>query len=157
MLHSNLDHLPRRRRAHLRAYFAYAINMHPDEMAHRCPKATLQGTATLNGHRFIINQRGVATLVPTARSLVYGVLWNLTASDEAALDPVEGVNEGFYKKPVIMARHEGREYPAFIYLASNSTPGWPRPGYLETVCNAARSFRFPATYVGKLVALSGRA
>jgi hypothetical protein len=99
----------------------------------------------------------VATLVPTARSLVYGMLWNLTALDEAALDLFEGVDEGFYKKPVIMARHEGREYPAFIYLASNSTPGWPLPGALEAVCDAARSHRFPATYVAKLVALSGRA
>jgi hypothetical protein len=137
-----------------RAYFAYGINMDRDEMAYRCPRATLRGTATLDGYRFMINREGVATLVPTARSLVYGVLWNLTPVDEVALDLFEGVDEGFYEKQVILAGQNGREYAALIYLSSDSTPGRPRPGYWETVCDAARSHRFPATYVAKLVALS---
>src|SRR4029077_16071477 len=143
-------------RPNQRAYFAYGINMDRDEMAYRCPRATLRGTATLDGHRFVINREGVATLVPSSRSLVYGVLWNLTPVDEVALDLFEGVDEGFYEKQVILAGQNGREYAALIYLAANSSPGRPRPGYLETVCDAARSHRFPATYVADLVALSDR-
>jgi len=143
-------------RSNQRAYFAYGINMDRDEMAYRCPRATLRGTATLDGHRFVINREGVATLVPTERSLVFGVLWNLTPVDEVALDLFEGVDEGFYEKQVILARYSGQDCPALIYLSSNSTPGRPRPGYLETVCDAARSHRFPPTYVADLVALSDR-
>ena len=130
--------------------------MDRDEMAYRCPSATFRGTATLDGYRFVINREGVATLVPSSRSLVYGVLWNLTPVDEVALDLFEGVDEQFYRKRVILTRYEGQEYPTLIYLASNSTLGRPRPGYLETVCDAARSHQFPATYVADLVALSDR-
>jgi len=130
--------------------------MDRDEMAYRCPSATFRGTATLDGYRFVINREGVATLVPSSRSLVYGVLWNLTPVDEVALDLFEGVEQGFYRKQVISARSRGREYAALIYLSSDSTPGRPRPGYLETVCDAAKSHRFPATYVADLFAFSDR-
>jgi hypothetical protein len=136
------------------AYFAYGINMDRDEMAYRCPGAIFQGTATLDEYRFVINRGGVATLIPAARSRTFGVLWHLTAADEVALDLFEGVEEGFYRKQVIWARSRGREYPALIYLSSNSTPGRPRPGYLETICDAARSHRFPAAYVANLVSMS---
>jgi len=137
----------------LRAYFAYGINMDRDEMAHRCRGAILQGIATLNGHRFIINRQGVATLVSVVQSREFGVLWHLTASDETALDLFEGVAQGSYEKWVIVARHKGREHAALICLASDLRPGRPRPGYLETVCDAARWHRFPAAYMADLVAL----
>ena len=56
-----------------RRYFAYGLNMHRAEMAQRCPGAVLQGIARLDRHEFLINARGVATIVQ-ARSFVFGVL-----------------------------------------------------------------------------------
>lgn len=46
-----------------RLYFAYGSNMdEAAQMAERCPGAEVIGLATLPGYRFVINQRGVATL-----------------------------------------------------------------------------------------------
>jgi hypothetical protein len=48
------------------------------------------GRARLPGYRFVINARGVATVVEDQSREVYGVLWNITLDDEKALDKYEG-------------------------------------------------------------------
>src|SRR6266481_7272980 len=119
-----------------RLYFAYGLNMHRAEMAERCPNAVLQGIARLDRHEFLINARGVATVVP-ARSFVYGVLWTVSASDETRLDRFEGVEFGFYRKRGVTVRSEAGQVQAFAYVAWNSVPGRPRAGYLESILEAA--------------------
>lgn len=53
----------------MRCYFAYGSNMDVRQMGQRCPGATLLWTATLGGYRFIINRRGVATVIVAAQRL----------------------------------------------------------------------------------------
>jgi len=67
-------------------------------MHRRCPGHTLIGTALLPRHRWIINTRGYANLVPTTTATnddhdhdTYGVVYTITESDEAQLDLSEGV------------------------------------------------------------------
>src|SRR5262249_29359823 len=133
-----------------RLYFAYGMNMHRAEMAHRCPGALLRGTVRLEDYRFLITARGVATVVPAPNSLVHGVLWNLTSRDEANLDSFEGVRSGFYRKRRVTVLDDSGEAHAFVYVASNSTPGRPRPGYLETILEAARCHEMPEGYLIEL-------
>jgi len=48
-------------------YFAYGSNMWRHQMAvQRCPGAEFSGVGLLRGWRFLINARGVATIVPEA-------------------------------------------------------------------------------------------
>lgn len=85
-----------------RLYFAYGSNMHVNQMVTRCPGSTFVGKATLRGWKWQINQRGYANVVKTnnPRNKVEGVVYRLTASDEAQLDLSEGVALGCYEKYV---------------------------------------------------------
>ncbi len=128
-------------------YFAYGRNMHPAIMARRCPAAEFIGAAVLPDHRLLINVRGVSTVVPEAGSAVHGVLWRLTPACEAALDEIEGVARGSYRRDEVWPLRGGRTLePALIYIASNAEPSLPREGYLESLEEAAHHHGFPEDY-----------
>ncbi|MEQ2008476.1 MAG: gamma-glutamylcyclotransferase family protein [Limisphaerales bacterium] len=128
-------------------YFAYGSNMDVQQMAVRCPDAVVVGTACLQGHRFLINTHGVATVVPSRGKTVHGVLWEISKADEASLDRYEGVASGFYCKATMRVRQKsGRITTALIYIAKDEQPGTPRAGYMERVAAAAKSHRLSAEY-----------
>lgn len=132
-------------------YFAYGSNMDARQMARRCPGATPAGNATLADYKFIINERGYATVVPQAGSIVHGVLWSLTAEHEASLDVYEAVAEGLYTKDYLpLKTWAGEDCKPLIYLAVHTQHGPPRPGYLEKIVFGATEFGFPAPYVQEL-------
>lgn len=120
-------------------------------MGQRCPAATLLGIARLEGHRFIINSRGVATLVPDPACAVHGVLWELSESDELRLDGYEGVSSDTYRKKFVNVTTSGENtVPAFAYVARDSSSGSPRPGYMERIVAAAEAHGLPEEYVREL-------
>jgi cation transport regulator ChaC len=134
-----------------RRYFAYGSNMDQAGMHHRCPGAVVVGTAVLRNYRFIINRRGVASVVPAATSNVYGVLWDITPSHEKALDDYEGVEEGWYYKTLVNVHTQGPDLQlAMIYIACEEQAGIPRRRYLDKIVAAAEYFGFPAAYLQEL-------
>jgi hypothetical protein len=57
----------------------------------------------------------------------------------------------FFKKVVAVHLNESNELvEALIYVATNNSPGIPRPGYLEKIIHAARECGFPPEYVAEL-------
>lgn len=132
-----------------RAYFAYGSNMDVDQMADRCPSAEIVGACRLDGYRFLINSRGVATLVPDASSHAFGILWDLPPEDEQTLDDYEGVPTHYQKHLVTV--ETGREaIQALIYQATDETPGRSRRGYMEGIVAAARQHGLDEAYVTEL-------
>jgi hypothetical protein len=121
-------------------------------MAQRCPHATVAGLGTLPDHRFIINQRGVASVVPSPGGRVHGLLWSLTLQDEEMLDQYEGVPKGFYRKVLLTIERASGAAPsrALVYVASDQRAGTPREGYLEQVLAAAQGLGLPAEYTEEL-------
>ena len=79
-------------------YFAYGSNLWLHQMSKRCPESRFVGTARLYGWRFIINQRGYATIVPSKNDHVWALAYDLTPNDEATLDINEGVPFSYVKK-----------------------------------------------------------
>jgi gamma-glutamylcyclotransferase (GGCT)/AIG2-like uncharacterized protein YtfP len=134
----------------MRPYFSYGSNMDASQMRERCPDARLEGVAVLPGHRFLIAAGGFATIVPEPTGTVIGALWLLSESDEAALDLYEDIASGLYRRENVTVEANGRMEHAFMYVAANSRPGRPRPGYLESVVKAARELGLPAGYVAEL-------
>ena len=134
-------------------YFAYGLNMDEIQLAGRCPEALLLGPATLPEHRFIINRRGVATVVPATGAMAYGLLWDLTGKNLEKLDRFEGVPSGHYTRELAnVLTQNGAIVRATIYVASDATPGKPRSGYLEQIIMAAREHGFPSHYLEVLEA-----
>lgn len=132
-------------------YFGYASNMDELQMADRCPGATIVDGAVLADHRFVIAAEGYANVLPAPGEVVFGLLWQITPADEAALDHYEGVRPGLYRKEQAeVTTTGGKSVRALIYLASDTALGRPRPGYLEQVVAAARRHHLPGDYITRL-------
>lgn len=120
-------------------------------MQARCPGATALGTAMLAGWRFVINPDGYGSIEPNAGSVVYGVLWRLTARDLAAVNAYENVAGGLYVRRTLPVLHDGRREPALTYIAVRHGMGTPRPGYIAIVVDAARGWGLPEPYIRSLM------
>ena len=132
-------------------YFAYGSNMDTVQMRNRCPDSVPVATAELFGHRFIINSRGVATIVEDESSTVHGVLWRTTYEDEASLDRYEGLSSGLYSKQYLrVKREDGDSVKALVYVAADKAEGDPRNGYMKKILDAAERMGLPETYVAEL-------
>ena len=132
-------------------YFAYGSNMDVRQMAVRCPDAVVIERACLRGHNFLINTHGVATVIPAEEASVHGILWNISARDEASLDRYEGVATGFYRKSAMPVQTEGGgQADALIYIAEDDQPGQPRIGYMEQVVESAQLHALGDQYLASL-------
>jgi len=56
------------------------------------------GIAVLKGFKWIINQCGYATIVPSENDIVYGSVFSLAPADEEKLDGFEGVPVNYVKE-----------------------------------------------------------
>ena len=71
---------------HRSSYFAYGSNMDLSQMKDRCRTALPEGHGTLKGFRFLINSRGVASIVVDEQATVRGVASSVTDADLESLD-----------------------------------------------------------------------
>ena len=131
--------------------FAYGSNMSRPDMRARCPGATALGTATLTGWRFVINPDGYGSIAPRPGGVVYGVLWELTARDLAALNAYENVTGGLYLRRILPVLHDGMREQALVYIARRQGEGTPRPGSIAIVAAAARDWGLPEPYIRSLM------
>lgn len=83
---------------HATLYFGYGSNLWIDQMNRRCPESTLVGIGHLKDWKWIINGRGYANIVPSLGDIVYGLMYELSESDEASLDKSEGVPIAYVKE-----------------------------------------------------------
>ena len=56
-------------------YFAYGSNLNFEQMAYRCPEATVVGTAKLDGYELAC-RRGYLTILPKEGASVEGLIWS---------------------------------------------------------------------------------
>ena len=133
-------------------YFAYGSNMDAAQMARRCPGAVPAGTAVLPGYRFLINERGYATVVPAEDGETPGLLWRLDAGHVEALDRYEGHGKGLYDRCWREVRAaDGAQTDALVYIDHRNTRvGAAKPGYLERIVAAAEALGLPAAHLSLL-------
>jgi len=131
-------------------HFAYGSNMDRAVMCKHAPGAIPLGVARLEGYRFIVTADGYASVVPQARGCVHGLLWRLTARDLVTLDRWENIAAGLYRAELLPVITAGKRRRALVYVARLCRRGVPRPGYMETIVQAARECKLPAHYVASL-------
>ncbi|KAK4997260.1 hypothetical protein LTR66_003296 [Elasticomyces elasticus] len=85
-------------------YFGYGSNLWKQQMSLRCPTSTHLGLARLSGFTWLINARGYANVVASARpsDAVYGLVYGLAPADEARLDASEGVPLAYTKEYMVV-------------------------------------------------------
>lgn len=99
-------------------YIAYGSNLNLERMAHRCPTARPVGKVELNDYQLLFRGgRGgsVATVEPIKGKSVPCLLWEITPTDEAALDRYEGYPY-LYRKETIKAKFGKEDIEAMIYI-----------------------------------------
>ena len=79
-------------------YFAYGSNLWLQQMRRRCPDSSFMGVAILFDWAWQINTRQYANIVQSKDDIVYGMIYRLSADDEATLDKYEGVPDSYEKK-----------------------------------------------------------
>ena len=152
-------------------YFAYGSNLDPDQMRARCPDSRVVGLAALHDHRltFPLHSEhwggGAAGVTHTRGRTVWGVLYEVSESDLATLDQIEG-----WKGPgdhhnlsdrdlaaVELTRPDDGSVPrrvrATTYFARTLNPTPPSRRYLDTILRGARHHRLPAEYIEWLESL----
>ena len=113
-----------------RYYIAYGSNLNVRQMRMRCPHATILGTANLKGWELLFKGSKTGsylTIEECEDGTVPVVIWEVTATDEAALDRYEGF-------PTVTA---------FAYIMHEDRPiGVPSNFYMRTCLEGYNTFCF---------------
>jgi RNase H-like domain found in reverse transcriptase len=101
-----------------RLYFAYGSSLSISGMQSHCPTSTFYSIGLLRNHRWFVNERGCANVVPSVpgangiEDVVWGILYALGSSDEEPLDEQEGIPCSYSKEDmdveVISVAEDGR-------------------------------------------------
>ncbi|HXP21936.1 MAG TPA: gamma-glutamylcyclotransferase family protein [Streptosporangiaceae bacterium] len=134
-------------------YAAYGSNMDPAQMAERCPHSPQAGTGWLEGWRLTFGgadlgwEGALAMVVEESGERVFVVLYEVSESDELALDRWDGATLGYYSKlNVRVATLEG-DTLAWLYVLNDYEGGLPSARYLGIMADAAEAAGAPEDYV----------
>jgi gamma-glutamylcyclotransferase len=136
-----------------RLYFAYGSNMDEIAMGARCPGSRFVETIEIRDKSFIINSLGWASILDTPGSSVFGVVWEITRSDEVELDNYEGLEENLYKKELISIELFGEKKEALVYIATNSDKSKDKSlnrEYILSILSCAKRYGFPEEYIKEM-------
>ena len=89
-----------------RYYIAYGSNLNIRQMRIRCPHARVIGTAVIHDYELLFKGSRTGaylTIEPKEGSEVPVAVWEVTESDEAALDRYEGYPAFYYKKEMAVS------------------------------------------------------
>ena len=135
----------------MKYYLAYGSNLNVRQMMHRCPGAKPVGKMVLEGYELLFKGSKTGSYLTIERNekgSVPVVIWEVTESDEKALDRYEGFPSFYYKKD-IKVRYRGirtgmnRVVTAFAYIMHEERPiGIPSGFYMRTCLEGYDTFGF---------------
>ena len=140
-----------------RIYAAYGSNMNLEQMAWRCPYATVVGRARLVGYQLLFRGpqgMAVATVEPSAGDSVPVLLWEITPRCEDELDRYEGW-PSFYRKEIVVVDYNGQQAEVMAYIMNGGRPlGQPSERYLNSILDGYESAGFDTDVLNKALAVS---
>ena len=139
-------------------YAAYGSNMDPAQMLRRCPSSPFLGTGWIRGWRLTFGaeeygwEGALATMVPDEAPEqlhpgVYVALYDLTGTDEAALDAWEGADSGLYQRVHLRVHTLAGDQVAYVYVLDAFEGGLPSARHLGALADAAEAAGAPDDYV----------
>ena len=126
-------------------YFAYGSNINLDQMAYRCPDASVVGPVTLENYELLFRRGGFATIAPKEGEAVTGLLWSITPGCERSLDRYEGYPRFYDKRMVTVRDGEGRSLSVMAYIMDERfrEPMLPTPAYYNGIQEGYRQNGLP--------------
>jgi len=144
-------------------YFAYGSNMLERRLkaADRAPSARFTGTGFVTGRRLTFDKVGIdgsgkcdIEATGNAADRVYGVLFEISNEEKAALDRVEGLGKGYDEAAVRVLAMDGA-YDAVTYVALMKAADLkPYDWYRAFVVAGAVEHGLPDDYVDRLRAIA---
>ena len=141
-----------------RYYIAYGSNLNIRQMRIRCPHARVIGTAVINDYELLFKGSRTGaylTIEPKEGGEVPVAVWEVTESDETALDRYEGYPVFYYKKKwnlISGASAPGkiRRRKCFVYIMHEERKiGVPSLSYVSTCLQGYISFGFDEHYLSE--------
>lgn len=129
----------------MKRYFAYGSNLSHAQMVKRCPQCEVLGSAVLTGYRWYVSKRGYASLLPSTRDRVFGLVYSISDTDEVSLDRCE--SEAGYVKSEVTARFKGEDMSCMLYVDPNTEEGRPKKRYAAEIRKGIKDAKLPADYV----------
>lgn len=148
-----------------RYYIAYGSNLNIMQMRMRCPGARIIGTSVIEDYQLLFKGSKTGsylTIEPMEGAEVPVVIWEVTETDEKALDRYEGYPNFYYKKEMnldIKGIRTGkvRRRDAFIYIMHEERElGIPSWYYVNTCLDGYRAFGFNEKYLFDAIRISRR-
>ena len=130
-------------------YFAYGSNLCIRQMNDRCPNNSKIGTGKLKGHRWIITKRGYANVVKSSDEDVWGIIYEISMSDEDKLDVYEGVSRKCYVKENLDILIDGKIQNCLTYVDPTTEEGVPTSTYANVINEGLLDSKLPEQYVEK--------
>jgi gamma-glutamylcyclotransferase (GGCT)/AIG2-like uncharacterized protein YtfP len=140
-------------------YAAYGSNLDPAQMLLRCPHSPQRGTGWLEGWRLTFGGEDIgwdgalATVVESAGSRVFAVLYDLSEGDEKELDKWDGVSLGYYRRVKVRVETLEGDVLAWLYVLNAWEGGLPSARSIGILADSAERAGAPLDYVAALRAL----
>ena len=148
-----------------RYYIAYGSNLNIPQMRMRCPGARIIGTSVIEDYQLLFKGSKTGsylTIEPMEGAEVPVVIWEVTESDEKALDRYEGYPNFYYKKEMTLdikgiITGKVRRRDAFVYIMHEERElGIPSWYYVNTCLDGYRAFGFDEKYLFDAIRISRR-
>lgn len=148
-----------------RYYIAYGSNLNISQMRMRCPGARIIGTSVIEDYQLLFKGSKTGsylTIEPMEGAEVPVVIWEVTETDEKALDRYEGYPNFYYKKEMNLditgiKTKKVRRRDAFVYIMHEERAlGIPSGFYVKTCLDGYRAFGFDEKYLFDAIRISRR-
>ena len=148
-----------------RYYIAYGSNLNIPQMRMRYPGARIIGTSVIEDYQLLFKGSKTGsylTIEPMEGSEVPVVIWEVTETDEKALDRYEGYPNFYYKKEMTLdikgiRTGKVRRRDAFVYIMHEERElGIPSWYYVNTCLDGYRAFGFDEKYLFDAIRISRR-
>lgn len=134
-------------------------------MRMRCPGARIIGTSVIEDYQLLFKGSKTGsylTIEPMEGAEVPVVIWEVTETDEKALDRYEGYPNFYYKKEMTLdikgiRTGKVRRRDAFVYIMHEERElGIPSWYYVNTCLDGYRAFGFDEKYLFDAIRISRR-
>lgn len=128
-----------------KCYIAYGSNLNLPQMAERCPTAKVLGASSMKDWQLLFrgpHGGAVATVEPYKGSSVPVLVWEISETDENALDRYEGWPY-LYRKEIVKIKLGRKTIEALVYLMIEGKPlSQPSSYYYSVIYDGYKSAGF---------------